>query len=202
MPNNWQRTFAQDDVRARRLRPLIRAKHISALPRTTREIVCVRHGFQQELFEVDLERGSSITHHKRSPRAHGDAVISCALLFLVLAAAAPVDAMLSRVLTLAALCTSAFGATILARRRPRAPARRVLALLAACWLLYAARIFVARTRPHDFTRQRERDVQLLTAWRARRAPVHGTLVHTGSPHPIAVRPRVSDSFARKYSCST
>lgn len=143
-------------------------------------------GFQQELFEVDLERGISGPPNKRSPRARGDAAISIALLLLVLAAAAPVGAVLSRILTLAALSASAFGTAVLARRRPRAPARRILALLAACWLLYGTRMCVSRAPRHDCAR----DARILAAWRTRRFRASHV---RGVRHGVA-RPRVLDTF--------
>lgn len=101
-------------------------------------------GFQQELFEVDLERGEgSGTFVRRPSRSRAESSVTCALVLLLLAAASPDGSTVGRGLVVAALFASIHGTIGLLKRRSN---RTVIALLCACWILYAARATRVHTR--------------------------------------------------------
>ncbi len=99
-------------------------------------------GFQQELFEVDLERGENGAGDKAVGGAfRAETTITYALILLIVAAVIRPTEAAGWVLAVCSFGLSVGGAYTLARRIPPAPhAKKVLIILATCWLLYGVRI--------------------------------------------------------------
>lgn len=106
-------------------------------------------GFQQELFEVDLERGDGdaingaplkpVNNNNYGNRAEN--AISYALVLLIAANLVQPTGTLGKTLGVAAALLSVVGTVMLVRRQPAAAhAKKILVILATVWVLYGVRL--------------------------------------------------------------
>ncbi len=124
-------------------------------PTQDKHVVAIRSrptaamGFQQELYEIDLERGDGavIPPLKSPSRFYIDSAISWAVLLLLAANMVDPLGKMGRVLAVLALTASTFGAVALVRRRLLVySSRKILLLLFICWAIYATRVYCLRAR--------------------------------------------------------
>lgn len=115
-------------------------------------------GFQQELFEVDLERGDTLKggsgNGNTQHRAEQAITLSLVLLMAANVVVRP-DSHWGKLLAWASFVLGVGGSIAMARNTPRTPhTRKILLILLTCWLVYGIRLVLLGAQGHGAHKHR------------------------------------------------